>query len=152
MCVPFIPVSLCWASWCVRFHNRVYLDLIHYNYPVHCCTTYESRMYLYKPAIISAAALCCYSAAACRCCSSSCAGNAKLVAVVHCILISSFVFLSNQTRFFFVPLGSTVASIYLINTYKTSSVIAGMRGAKVGVSPPRRSPPCIYVHIEGFRS
>ena len=33
-------------------------------------------------------------------------------------------------------------------TYCTSSVIAGMRGAKAGVSPPRRSPPCVPVFIK----
>ena len=33
----------------------------------------------------------------------------------------------------------------------TSSVVAGVRGAKAGVSPPRRSPPCAqqyaYIYI-----
>ena len=29
----------------------------------------------------------------------------------------------------------------------TSSVTTGMRGAKAGVSPPRRSPPCNYVYL-----
>ena len=41
--------------------------------------------------------------------------------------------------FFMVPLGSTVSHVHprLICTY---SVITGMRGAKAGVSPPRRTP------------
>ena len=69
-------------------------------------------------------------------------------------------FVESDSRFFFlfirtpcifhVPLGSTVActaSIYLsYNTYYTSSVTAGMRGAKAGISLPRRSPPCILTH------
>ena len=36
---------------------------------------------------------------------------------------------------------------FTYNTYHTSSVITDMRGAKAAVSPPRRSPSCIYTSI-----
>ena len=54
--------------------------------------------------------------------------------------------LFTQTRFVFdVPLGSTDVT-HLQSRWPTSSVIAGRRGAKAGVSPPRRIPPCKYNH------
>ena len=59
---------------------------------------------------------------------------------------SSVFFLFIQTRYILnVLLGSTVAFTASIFLLKTSSVIAGMRGAKAAVSPPRRSPTCINV-------
>ena len=57
-------------------------------------------------------------------------------------LIPFFLFI--QARFTFdVPLGSTVSHLRLGSP--ASSVIAGMRGDKAGVSPPRRSPLCILL-------
>ena len=115
-------------------------------------------MYLYVPVytchaflllllLCVAILLCCCScsAAACRCCSSSCAGWQNLL-LWSIASDPSVFFLFLQTRFIFnVPLGSTaVASIYLTNIY-TSSVVTGMCGAKAGVRPTRRSPPCKYM-------
>ena len=137
------------------FHNRACLDLTDYNYTAHCCTAYEYTKYVfvYSCYVFLLLLLCVatmvllqlHSAAACRWCSSSCAGRQKLLLWPFASDIS-FCFLFFQTRCTFcVPLGSTVASIYLINAYHISSVITGVRDAKAGVSPPLRSPPYIYV-------
>ena len=95
--------------------------------------------------------VCCHTvvdaaAAACCCCSSSFAGWQKLL-LVHWIWFQCFLSL-HSTRFFKNEfLGSSAAftaSIYLYYIL----VNYGMHGAKAGVSPPRRSPPCIiYVNI-----
>ena len=42
------------------------------------------------------------------------------------------------------PLALLLCRLYILD-YPTSSVIAGMRGAKAGVSPPRPSHPCVYL-------
>ena len=60
-----------------------------------------------------------------------CCGPLHLIAVIY---LSSF----KHDLFLMHPL-AVLASIYLINVF-TSSVMTGMRGAKAGVSPPRRSP------------
>ena len=88
---------------------------------------------------------CCGSSAAVSCCcSSSCAG--------WCWFIESdpsFFFLFIQTRLIFeVPLGGTVSHLRSRFAYSTSSVIAGMRGAKAGVIPPRGRPPRILYVVE----
>ena len=56
---------------------------------------------------------------------------------LHSIPVYFFLFI--QKLFVLnVPIGSTtVASIYLVNTYHTSSVITCMRGARTGVRPLR---------------
>ena len=61
-----------------------------------------------------------------------------------------FSFLFKHEFFSYVPLGSAVAfktPVYLQssshNTCHASSKLTGMRGAKAGGSPPRRSPPGI---------
>ena len=86
----------------------------------------------------AAAALCCYTAiaAATCCCSSSSAGwqncccdSLNLIPVFS----SSF-----KHMFFMYPL-AVLCRFYGLDL-PTSSVIAGMRGAKAGVSPPWRSP------------
>ena len=130
-----------------------------YIYILHCCTTYEyTRMYLYIPAMQVCGCCCCCSV---WCYTAVAAAAVLLLAAAVCHRVpdgnlllwsiasdSRVVFPFIQTRFIFrVPLGSTEASIYLINTYHTSSVIAGMRGSKAGVSPPRRSSPCMPVWL-----
>ena len=60
--------------------------------------------------------------------------------------------------FFFFPFQHDIFSIYTLavlshlrprfesyNSYHICAEGTGMRGAKVGVSPPRRSPPCISI-------
>ena len=67
---------------------------------------------------------------------------------IECDSIYCFLSLHSHTRLYLmcVPLGSVVAvsaSIclyYILGSY-------GMRGAKTGVIPPRRSPPCTRYHI-----
>ena len=62
----------------------------------------------------------------------------------------SVFFLFIQIRLFFnVPLGSTILSHFQRRFFYLQYItyvpgITGMRGAKAGVSPPRRSPPCTY--------
>ena len=136
----------------VWFHNRVPLlrDLI---YPVLCrCTTYYvTGMYLYiqsaAAAVAAALCRCCCCCSSC-CCSSSCAGWQKNVAGSLNLIPSNGFFSSFKHDFFlmYVPLGSTVAfRPRFANT--ASSVITVMRGAKAGVSPPRRSP-LLYFYIK----
>ena len=129
-----------------------YLDLIDYTSKqlLHCTLLHDVRVCIriYLPACCCV--VCCYTAdaaaaATCCCCSSSCAGWQNLL-LWSIASDPSVFFLFLQTRFIFnVPLGSTaVASIYLTNIY-TSSVVTGMCGAKAGVRPTRRSPPCKYM-------
>ena len=87
--------------------------------------------------------MCCYTAvaaaaAACYCCSSSCARwqNLLLWFIVSDSRVA-FLFIETQSIFDVLP---HLQPRFTYNTYHTSSVIAGMRGAKAGVSPPRRSP------------
>ena len=132
------------------------LDLIYCNYNTELyAAVRRANMYLYIPARYSCQVFllllcvllyccCCCAATAC-CCSSSCPGWQNLF-LWFLASDSSVFFLFIQTRFVLnVPLGSTsLPSIYLVNTYHASSVIAGMRGGKAGVSLPRRTPPpCI---------
>ena len=66
-------------------------------------------------------------------------------------LIPVFYFSSSKHELFLMypltVLSACTASIYLSYKYYTSSLITGMRGAKAGVGPPRRSPPCILRYI-----
>ena len=55
-------------------------------------------------------------------------------------LIPAFPLIIQTRDIFLVPLGSVVAFTGL--DLPTYLVITGMRGAKAGVSPPRRIPPC----------
>ena len=55
-------------------------------------------------------------------------------------LIPAFSLIIQTRDIFLIPLGSVVAFTGL--DLPTYLVITGMRGAKAGVSPPRRSPPC----------
>ena len=69
---------------------------------------------------------------------------------IYCWFIgpdSSVLFRFFQTRFISdIPIGST-CRIYDLDLPMTSSVFTGMRGAKGGIIPPRRSPPCICIHF-----
>ena len=74
----------------------------------------------------------------------------KTVAGSSNLIPSSVFFPFIPTRLIFnvcIPLGCTVAFTASICLYITSAVITGMRGAKAGVSPPRHSPPCMYICI-----
>ena len=64
------------------------------------------------------------------------AGSLNLIPVFP---FSSF----NAIYFWWYPLAA-LCRIYGLDL-PTSSVIAGMREAKAGVSPPRRSPPCMHI-------
>ena len=111
------------------------------------------------------------AAAACCCCSSSCAGWQNML-LWFIESESSILFLFIQTRFIshvhhlpvsinYIPfLGrrgggrgnprgrpSFSPVFCVLSHYNISSVIAGMREAKAGVSPPRRSPLCMYICI-----
>ena len=59
---------------------------------------------------------------------------------------SSVFFLSIQTRFILMYPLAVLSHSRPRFAYKISSVITGMRGAKAGVSPPRRSTPCKYMY------
>ena len=80
---------------------------------------------------------------------------AKMVAGSLNLTASSVIFLFMQTRFIFnvcrLPLGSTVVFAASIS-YTASSVITGIRGAKAGVIPPRRRPPCIIKYYSSEAS
>ena len=131
----------------MRFQTE-YLDLIDYNYyTVRCCATYEYVFvyFVYLPAAV-------------WCVATLLVLQLQLLAAVrhrvpdgkicsrgplHLIPVS----LHSNTIFFNVPLGRTVAfsaSIFfpIMHTYHSSFGLTGMSGAKAGVSPPRRSPPC----------
>ena len=55
-----------------------------------------------------------------------------------------------QTRLFFMYPLPVLSYLRPRFAYcNTFSVITGMRGAKAGVSPPRRNPPCILCNIQG---
>ena len=135
----------------------------------YCCTTclYRVRhvtavrricMYLacimYTECSCSVCCYCCcgsYFIATAACCyfPPSSAGWQKMLL---CNLIPVRYFSSfKHDCFFYVPLGSTVAfTTSICPHYYTSSVIAGMRGAKAGVRRPRRSPPCIILFYDVF--
>ena len=137
----------------VRFHNE-YFDLIGYRYTSYCLYAAARRtsMYLYTPAMC----FCCCSSVVCW---FSVAGAAAAVrhrvpdGKICCCgslhLIPVFFSLhSNTTYFQCTPW--QFCRIYSVGflpntkyTYHASSVITGMRRAKAGVSPPRRSPPCV---------
>ena len=105
-------------------------------------------MYLYIYYIQSAAAaaavfMCCYTAVVCCsncCCSTSCAGWQKLLLVRLKLILSSVFFVLIQTQFIFnVCTRRQYCRIYGLDL-PVSSEKSGMRGAKAGVMPPRRSP------------
>ena len=87
------------------------------------------------------------AAAACCCCSSSSAGwkNCCCCGSLHLIQVFSFSSFKHDL-IFMCPLAvlrrAAVAFTASI-CCSTSSVIAGMRGARAGISPPRRIPGCI---------
>ena len=102
---------------------------------------------MYLPSISAAAALCCYAAvAAAAVLLLAAAVRHRATGDTICCcnflhLIPVFSFSIHKRLKKNVPLGSSVActaSIYLEIIY-ILSVIAGMRGAKAGVSPPRRT-------------
>ena len=161
LCV-FITVgcfSFCYVDTVCGFITE-YLYLRDYYYTLLHDVRVWICMYWYIPAMYFCCCCCCCSwvccyntavaaaATACCCCSSSCAGWQSLL-LWFVASDSSVFFLFIKIRFIFnVPLDSTIAftaSIFTYNAYHTSSVITGMRGAKAGVSPPRQSPPCIYM-------
>ena len=61
-----------------------------------------------------------------------------------CWFIESDSSVSLQTRFMSMYPLTELSQLRSRFVYTTSSVNTGMRGAKAGISPPRRSPPCIY--------
>ena len=67
-------------------------------------------------------------------------GSLKLIAVFS---LSSFK--RDEFLCFFMYPSAVLCRIYGLD-WPTSSVIAGMRGAKAGVGPPRRIPPCIRLY------
>ena len=152
--------------WCSVFFHLFFLgtvwgfttgypDLIDDYTAVRCCTTYEyvfgnTYVFLLLLLLLCVLIRMCLLPLQCCCCSSSCAGWQNLFLwLLH--LTPFFLSLIQRRCIFNVPLDSTVAciaSIYLYdNTDHTSSVITGMRGAKAGVSPPRRSPPCLLLPL-----
>ena len=140
------------------FHNRVpgpdRLSL--------CCTLlYDVRVRILYIPVIHFCCLCCA-----MCCYPAVAAAPVLLlaaAVRHRVpsnticccgllhLIPVFYFSSSKHELFLMypltVLSACTASIYLSYKYYTSSLITGMRGAKAGVGPPRRSPPCILRYI-----
>ena len=114
-------------------------------------------MYLYIQSAAAAAAAAATAAAAlyrCCCCSSCCllvlfvivcrmaivAGSLNLIPVFY---FSSF---KHDLGLMYVPLGSTVAFTASICLYYILGNFGHAR-SQGGVSPPRRSPPCIYIDI-----
>ena len=97
---------------------------------------------------------CCCSCVLIHCCVVAAAAVLLLPAAVRhrvpdgqicCWFIEfdlSVFFLFIQTRFIFLCTPRQYCRIYALDM-PTSSVITGMHGAKAGVSPPRRTPPCI---------
>ena len=83
-------------------------------------------------------AACCSSDAVSYCCSSSCAGWPNLV-LVYWIWSQCFLSL-HSNAIFFLPTPWQYCVAFSLD-WPTSSVIAGMRGAKAGVNPPRRISP-----------
>ena len=74
-------------------------------------------------------------------------GMAQLVAVVPLHQIPEFVYIFQHDLFSMYTLALLShlrRRFYTYNAYHTCSVVTGMRGAKVGVNPPRRSPSCMY--------
>ena len=97
---------------------------------------------------------CCNSCCSCCCCCLLLlllvivCRMAKFVSVARCIWFQCFSSLHSNTISFQCPLA--VCRIYSVEfwtyntryiSYHTSAVIAGMRGAEAGISPPRWSPP-----------
>ena len=121
------------------FITQEYLDLIHYN--ILYAAVRHTSMYLYMLAMYFCCCCCSCSAAACCCCSSSCAGWQKFAAgslnPIPVFSISSL----KRDLFWMYPL-AVLCRIYGLDLL-IFLAITGMRGAKAGVSPPRRSPPCI---------
>ena len=132
----------------VRFHNRVrWLDRL----KLYCTLLHDVRVCIciYLPCTsAAAAALLCVAILLLLQFLVIVRRMAKFVSVVPGFCVQCFVSLHSYTIYVqcaYVPLGSTVvftASIFAYNTSHTCSVITGMRGAKAGIRPPRRSPPC----------
>ena len=66
--------------------------------------------------------------------------GADLLNLISVIYFSLF----KRNLFFVYPLAVLFVAFTISICLRTSWVIAGMRGAKAGVSPRRRSPPCTY--------
>ena len=147
--------SVCCYNCCFSFRyldtvcgfTTEYLDLIDYNYTVRCCTMYE---YVFAYTCHVLLLLLC-SSVLLYCLWCSC-----------CCLLLLFVIMCRMAKFVAGPLN--LMPVYSFSSFKrdlllmyplavlcrfygldlpTSSVLMDMRGAKAGVSPPRRSPPCI---------
>ena len=130
------------------FHNRVSLGL-----DVIYCTTYIPDMYLFIQSAAAAA-----DAALCVAMLLTLLQLLPLLVVAvryrvphgkicHWFIESdsSAYFLFIQTRLYLLPVLSLLRPRFACTT---SSAITGMRGAKAGVIPPRRSPPCLYyIHV-----
>ena len=89
------------------------------------------------------------AAAACCCCSSSSAGWQKLL-LWFIESDSSVIFLFQLELIFMHPLAVLSHLRPRFVSCNTSSVVASMRGAKAGVSPPRRSPACITSKLVAY--
>ena len=127
-----------------------YLDVIEWNCTARCCTTYAF-------AFINILVLLLLCSKLLYCC---CGSYYCLLPMFHRGWDSSMSCccpLHQSPVFFFFPLQHDIFSMYTLavlshlrprfepyNSYHIWAEGTGMRGAKVGVSPPRRSPPCIY--------
>ena len=88
----------------------------------------------------------------CCCCHRAPDGQICCCGSLHLIPVFSF-FSFKHDIFSMYPLAvlsHLQQRFFTYSTYHTSSVIAGMRGAKAGVSPPRRRPPCILLCLNVF--
>ena len=138
----------------VWLHNRVppgagmrIITLYSYIYTTNACIYLDCTYFIESTGItlLSLLLLLCvaYSAVVaattCYCCSSSCAGCAKFVAGSLSLILSSVFFALKNDLFLFTPKGSSFTASIAFTTYILGTVIAGMRGAKAGVGPPRPS-------------
>ena len=98
---------------------------------------------------------CCYTAvvaaaaASCCCCSSSCAGRQFCCCWLSEYDSSNFLSVHSNTIYFFMHPLAVLSHFRPRFAYNTSSVITGMRGAKAGVSPPRRNP-LVLLYVSFF--
>ena len=146
----FFPDLFLFSTVCA--FTTGYLD-IDYNYTVRCCPTYE-YVFVYTCHIFLLLLLLCVAILLLLplqcCCLLLLAAAVRhrvpddiicCCGLMHVIpVFSSF----KHDFFFMYPLAllSHEQPRLTYNTHRTSSKITGMRGAKAGVSPPRRIPPC----------
>ena len=129
-----------------------YLDLIDYNqYTVRCCTTYEYVFVYTCLPLCSVAILLLLQQLLLAAAVRHRVPDGKICSRGSLHLIPVFSFSSFKHDLFStyplaVPSHFHSRFFYL---YHISYIlgITGMRGATAGVSPPRRSPPCIYIYI-----